>query len=278
MGAIIGFGCFSEVATVQVMGVSNPVAMKDLQVGDNIWTGNGYSPVYSFGHRSPRVNSEFLQIHTAAKTSPLEMTAEHLVFLEGKDSPVRADSLAAGDVLQGLVRMTVTKIQTVERQGLYAPLTPEGILLVDGVKTSSYISLQAGNSAVQLQNGISLLRMSQHDYIHAGLSPMRLLCMGISSSYCSTDNESGIPFYARLSIAVNEWINAKPVMVQAVAFASVLVLIGSSAAVETVFGPSLAPLALLLLGTIISLVIKKKKQQPSKPKLFEVLHQVSESK
>jgi len=249
------------------MGVSNPVAMKDLQVGDNIWTGNGYSPVYSFGHRSPRVNSEFLQIHTAAKTSPLEMTAEHLVFLEGKDSPVRADSLAAGDVLQGLVRMTVTKIQTVERQGLYA-----------GVKTSSYISLQAGNSAVQLQNGISLLRMSQHDYIHAGLSPMRLLCMGISSSYCSTDNESGIPFYARLSIAVNEWINAKPVMVQAVAFASVLVLIGSSAAVETVFGPSLAPLALLLLGTIISLVIKKKKQQPSKPKLFEVLHQVSESK
>ena len=274
LGDIFGIGCFSELATVHVQGKGedHPVAMKDLQVGDKVWNGHDFSTVYTFGHRHPSIQGEFLQIHTTTKAGnrrPLEMTAEHLVYLQGQSHPVRADSVVVGDSLQGKggsgSSMKVTKINKVERHGLYAPFTVEGTVVVDGVKASSYISLQAGNDFVELENGASLLGMTQHDYVHMGLSPMRLLCVGISSHYCSTDNEAGMPFYARLAVKVNQWINGQPVSVQAVLFSSIVVLTGTSIAMEAVFGPARAPLAVLSVVTVF-LAWRKKKASSNKQK------------
>lgn len=225
--------------------------MKDLQVGDKVLTSsNKYQPVYSFGHYNPEKQAEFRQLYTA--DTVLELTAEHLVFLKDQAQPVRADSLQVGDSLRGQhgKGQIITKIDTVVRQGLYAPFTPEGTVVVDGIVASSYISLQEGKNFVELKSG-SLPQLSQHGYVHMGLSPMRLLCMGVSSSYCTTYNEEGIPFYAALSIDLNLWANEQGAAVQALAFTGIFLLTGASLAAETVFGPSLAPLAIFILAGLL---------------------------
>lgn len=99
--------CFSGVATVQVVN-RGIVAMKDLKVGDRVLTkGMRYEPVYAFGRRVPGKLGSFLQIHTRPEgqnttkvLAPLEPTEEHLLYLRGKDKPVRASSLKVGDVLK----------------------------------------------------------------------------------------------------------------------------------------------------------------------------------
>jgi Hint module len=108
--------CFSEVATVQVEG-KGPVAMKDLQLGEKVLTAShDYEPVYAFGHRHLTQAAKFIQFNDA-----LEITGAHLVFVEGKVNPVRADSVKVGDFLQG---GEVKSIKTIQRAGVYTPLTP----------------------------------------------------------------------------------------------------------------------------------------------------------
>lgn len=268
LGKAFGLACFSDVATVQVQGRDNGVAMKDLQVGDRVWNGESFSPVYAFGHYSPNTKGEFLQIHhtqSSGKSRPLEITGEHLVYLHGQSYPVRADDVSVGDSLQGPdSSLKVTKINKVEKIGLYTPLTPEGTVVVDGVKASSYISLQAGNDFMELKNGTPVLGLSMHDYIHMGLSPMRLLCMGVSYQYCNTENEDGMPFYITLSVQANRWINEQHMAIQAVLLSSIILLTGISMTLENVFGPSLAPLAVL---SLVTAFLAKRRKKETKQKL-----------
>ena len=267
LGKAFGLACFSDVATVQVQDRSDGVAMKDLQIGDMVWNGDSFSSVYAFGHYSPNTKGEFLQIHhtqSSGKSRPLEITGEHLLYLHGQSHPVRADSVSVGDSLQGPgSSLKVTKIDKVEKTGLYTPLTPEGTVVVDGIKASSYVSLQAGNDFMELQTGAPVLGLSMHEYIHMGLSPMRLLCMGVSSQYCNTQNEDGMPFYITLSVQANQWISKQHMAIQVVLFSVIIFLTGISMALENVFGPSLAPLAVLSLATAL-LAINRKKQTKQK--------------
>ncbi|CAB9522096.1 expressed unknown protein [Seminavis robusta] len=265
LGEIFGFGCFSQVSTVQVEN-KGPVAMKDLQVGDKILTAsNEYQPVYSFGHWDPTTEARFLQFHTKEGTV-LEMTPEHLVFEADNNDPVRADSLQVGDVLRGnnpQSSHTIAKIDSIQREGLYAPFTEEGTLVVDGIVASSYISLQHGHNDVKLQNGASL-GISQHDYVHMGIAPLRLLCLGVSGRYCSTDyyTSEGMPFYAAFSVWVNLWVNEQSSMVQMMAFGVISLLTGACLAAETMFGASRAPLALCAMATaMLHVLVHRRRSQ-----------------
>merc|ERR1711897_101496 len=114
--------CFSGDMEVVVQG-KGPVPMEALQVGDYVKIGNGeaYEQVYAFGHRVPERYTEFVQIHTN-KGAPLEMTGEHLVFVDGKTNPVRADSIEVWDVLKAEDKHAVVeKIEFVTRNGIYNP-------------------------------------------------------------------------------------------------------------------------------------------------------------
>lgn len=92
-----------------------------------------------------------------------------MVYLEGQRNPVRADTIKEGDVLQGFGGpATVSRVRSVDKKGLYAPLTNNGKLLVDGIKASSYISLQPTTEYVELQGGVSV--MAHHDLAHLFLS------------------------------------------------------------------------------------------------------------
>merc|ERR1712187_386955 len=111
------------------------VKMELLQVGDFVRSGDGklYEQIYAFAHRVPHKHAEFLQFHTTVG-APLELTAGHLVFVNGKSNPVRADSIRVGDCLQAENSIAIVeKITTISRNGIYNPLTSSGTIQVNGI-------------------------------------------------------------------------------------------------------------------------------------------------
>lgn len=233
--------CFSEISTVQVQNLGS-VTMRDLKVGDHVLTQSGnYEPVYAFGHKNPTASAQFIQFKTA-ETS-LEMTGSHLVFLEGKTNPVRADSIKVGDVFQGN-NAQVKKIKNIERNGLYTPLTPSGTVVVDGIVASSYISLQKDAAEfVEFQGGVTSI-FSFQDMIHMALSPFRMFCMGVSSRLGNTYTEEGIPLYAAYGMDLAKWADSQNIVIQFVMFLAAFAVAGASMIVENTFGPSMAPFAM----------------------------------
>ena len=205
--------CFSELATVEVLG-KGAVEMKDLKVGDLVRSGydpNRYQKVYAFAHRQDDRRTEFLKIKTnnTSQAAPLEITSDHLVFVDGKSNPVRAGSIKIGDILQAEQPSgaKVIEISNVSRKGLYAPLTQDGTLIIDGVRASSYVSLQENaDEYVQLQGGLSA--MSQHDLIHLALSPFRIMCMGVSKQLCQSLGDDGMPRYVSRGIQLAKWLDS----------------------------------------------------------------------
>jgi len=253
--------CFSEVATVQVLQKDMSefaVPMKELQVGDKILTGmNQYETVYAFGHHNPTKFAKFYQIHNDNNNRPLEMTADHMLFLEGQKTPVSAASVRVGDVLHSAMGASkVTKVSSVERKGIYAPLTTGGKLLVDGVMASSYISLGNDNSVI-----------SDHNLIHMTLSSYRMVCSGISASFCDTNTygEDGMPHFVQYGLRFLHWIKSCNVMVQAIASAALVVPAGFTFAWEMLFGASMGPLMAFVAAVAYTTYRKNNK---SKAKLF----------
>jgi hypothetical protein len=115
--------CFSASTLVNILGRDSAIPMKDLKVGDQVLTSQGdgqmdkYQSVYAFGHIDPNVLATFVRIYTKdTADTPLELTAEHMVYVYGKTRPVRSDSIQVGDILRGHngSASTVTKISTIQ--------------------------------------------------------------------------------------------------------------------------------------------------------------------
>lgn len=253
--------CFSEVATVQVLQPDNTesaVQMKDLLVGDQVLTGmNQYQTVYAFGHHNPTRTAKFFQIYNDNSKTPLEITADHMVFLANHKDPVAAAQVQVGDVLHSSMGASkVTKISSVERAGIYAPLTTGGTLLVDGVLASSYISVGNKDSTI-----------SDHALIHMALSPYRMVCSGISSGLCGTDqyDEDGMPHYVRYGLGLLHWMNSSNVLVQVVVMAGIVLVTGAFWSLELLLGASWAPL-MVFLATLAYSSHQKNNKSKSKAK------------
>jgi Hint module len=235
--------------------------MKDLQIGDKLLTGRDQSPiqVYAFAHKEPEATAEFLRIHTSiVREMPLVMTGEHLVYVQGKSNPVRADSVRVGDILQGEDDMDpprVLKIDRVIRKGLYAPLVAgTGVLLVDGIQVSSYIGLQGQSSSeyFELQQGgqMHFLQFSHHDWSHLVLSPFRMVCTaGLSSKLCHTYNDRGMPLYVAWSLHATKWVDSCNVIIQTLAVLVAVFFFGVFWTIESVISHcSATPKVILLVG------------------------------
>lgn len=117
-----------------------------------------FSPVLLFLHRDPRVSRSFLRLTTASGTA-LTLTSSHLIFLlEGNLAPTATPTVEdalqhGGVVLAGRVEsgdfllvaseggVKLEKVVGVSHQadaGVFAPLTAEGTVVVDGVVASCY--------------------------------------------------------------------------------------------------------------------------------------------
>jgi Hint module len=217
--------CFSKDMAVIAMG-KGVVKMDHLEVGDKILTEDGvFQSVYSFAHRDPNEKATFLKIHSD-NGQPLELTHEHLVFLADKKNPVRAKSVKVGDVLKSATgngkTATIKKIETVEKEGIYAPLTMGGSLVVNGVLASSYIAVQdtskiENTSQSTLSDEYMILQgskvqiplISHHQFVDMAISPYRLVCRTVGSKFCDATKyiRDGMPLYVRLGLALTRLSN-----------------------------------------------------------------------
>lgn len=199
--------CFSGQSTVQVRGRKAPVPMESLQIGDYVRGLDGtYSMVYSFGHIDRTSMNEYLQIRVdsaggAKKTAPLEISADHMVYVENQSKMLPAKDIQVGDVLMGGnggPAQKVVKIHRVVRQGAYGPWTTSGNLLVSGVAVSNYITLDVVGTVFSPK--------VQHAVYHAAVSPYRAYCSAIGCRG-ETYNEDGFPKFVVLILPLIGWFD-----------------------------------------------------------------------
>jgi hypothetical protein len=136
--------CFSGETFVQLKH-KGPTLMKDLKIGDKVLSASGkYEEVYSFGHRDEQGQAEFIQI----SPSGLEISKDHMLMVGGQFIP--ASLLRVGDELEsadGEV-VTVVEIKTIVRNGVYAPFTSSGTIVVNLIKASNYIAFEESERLV----------------------------------------------------------------------------------------------------------------------------------
>jgi len=213
--------CFSGNMEVFVQG-KGAITMEALQVGDHVKVGEGYERVYGFAHRVPDKHTEFVQLQFNEGT-PLEMSGEHLVFVDGKTNPVRADSIQVGDRLQANIDAVVQKVELVARNGIYSPLTSSGTIEVNGITASNYISFQKENNEyVEFQGGVEI--MSSHDAAHIAMTPYRFYCTNLANC----DANTAMPFYVSKGIELIKWSMKQHISVQWFVYASFRMLLLAS--------------------------------------------------
>jgi hypothetical protein len=166
--------------TIHVQG-KGMIQMKDLQIGDFVDDGNdSFSRVYSFSHLDKKTEASYLQIFAAGLENPLEISPDHYLFVtknEFQSAPTttaaRARVVQVGDVLES--GHAVTEIETIQRHGMYAPVTESGKLVVSGVLASSYVAV---------------LDVSPRWHVaisHAIVSPLNWICNRFSFEICERE-------------------------------------------------------------------------------------------
>jgi hypothetical protein len=188
--------CFSEVNTVEVEG-QRSISIRGLQIGDKVKDANGNMvKVYSFGHFHPNNTVEYLQIHVHGLGMPLEVSKNHLVFVNGATVP--ASTVSPGDLIdlvtnEKRTQARVKQIKVVVRNGVYAPFTTSGTIVVSGVAVSNYVTHQTNSSMLSM--GRFQTPLSMHWLSHVSVTPRRLFCFLLGMNYCrktETYNEDGI--------------------------------------------------------------------------------------
>lgn len=195
-------GCFSGETTVVVKDVGI-TSMKNLKLGDQVLVlsapeNDVYEKVYSFGHIHHSTEMVYYQFYP----SKIEISWNHMVFLEDQATPIPASLVKLGDTLRG--GSEVTRISQVTRRGVYAPLTNSGTLLVNGVLASTYITFQEG---IFLRIGSFATPLSFHWLAHSFQAPHRLWCAYFADSCLKeTYSEQGISVLMDQPVAFSEWV------------------------------------------------------------------------
>ena len=239
--------CFSGETSVFVQRDDTSVRsikIQELEVGDRVLTNNNqepFQPVYMYAHFQPEKEVEYLQIYTISLSGVndsiygnytetadprnslnlLEISQEHMVYLYGRKGPVSADTVQIGDRLESYHGeiVIVTRIDRTIRKGLYAPLTPDGTLIVTDhqIVASTYVNVLSrlpGTSAERAERGNQGL-LHPSELMHIWLSPLRVVCLlgqvWVTDPLCSHhSNEEGMHFliaygldYAKLAFHSN---------------------------------------------------------------------------
>ncbi|KAG8239001.1 hypothetical protein J437_LFUL005058 [Ladona fulva] len=159
-------GCFPAAASVQISsGAQIPISQ--LRVGDRVLaldTNTGkpvYSEVLLFLDRDPERHRAFLRIRTASGRQ-LALTPSHLVLVAdstGMTRGVFASRVRPGDrllvedpkALSESPRLLPDEVVAVDgsslEEGVYAPLTAAGTVMVDGVAASCYAAVNSQSLA-----------------------------------------------------------------------------------------------------------------------------------
>ena len=170
--------CFPSRSLVIVKGLDEPKLMQDLAVGDEVLALDAeknelvFSPVYMFGHRNPNRSSTYLEIRTPEGN--IFISEKHLIFKEDNSGAIKAvlaEEINPGDKIfrtgpSTLASSIVNEVRKVECQGVYAPFTVNGTIVVDGTLASCY-------AHVKRVNILNLVELCPHATAHWMLAPLR---------------------------------------------------------------------------------------------------------
>ena len=159
--------CFPANSRVTLESGEN-INMRQLRVGDKVRTlgMNGEtadSKVIAFLHRAEKIKAEFYKFETSGGNA-LILSPQHLIFRKENSrrpiSAVFASEIKLGNLLytsngSASEYKAVTRISMVTEIGVYAPLTMQGTLLVDGILVSCYATWPS------------------HDVAHLAMAPLR---------------------------------------------------------------------------------------------------------
>lgn len=162
--------CFSGSSTVTVKG-KGTIEMRALEIGDLIHVGNGvYETVYSFGHYQVDSNKALLQVQTA--DYQMEISDDHMIYTQDR-GPIPAGLLVVGDYVLDAQRkpVKVESISPVISQGVFAPFTASGNLVVGGILVSSFIAMDQSPTLT-----IGLIHVSYQWLAHTFEFPHRIYC------------------------------------------------------------------------------------------------------
>ena len=154
-----------------------------------------------------------------------------------KNAPIRADQVEKGDSLlygsltKGIENATVTKIDTVIRDHAYQPLTPSGKMVVNGIAASSYVSIH--DDAAKSIIDIVTVGLSEQTIFHWWLAPYRMVCMGVSSSFC--ENKGGIVPWLQFGLGLAKFGEKQYFVVQILGLAVVFFVLNVFMVAETPF-------------------------------------------
>jgi Hint module len=226
------------------------VPMSELKLGDQVLTKNGYEAIYSFGHKNVSVRAEYLRILPFM----LELSENHMVFLEG-DIVVPASLLKVGDRFEkGEV---ITSIQRVTSIGAYAPFTPSGSIIVNGVAASSFVAFQHSSS---LHIGFLDTRLSYQWLAHSFESPHRIWCVHMKSKRCISETYTvdGISFWADMPYQFISWLfTQRHYFLLAGAIGPILLIALTCLALEKVMTTSLFTCALILIVYLVPIYLTR---------------------
>merc|ERR1711904_368735 len=121
---------------------------------------------------------------TEGSPAALELTKNHMVF--SNDKAVRAEKVSVGDMLGD---HKVTDIISVKRTGLYAPITYDGSIVVNGIKSSCYVQF------------LDHVPADQHQFLeHMFFSLQRVAC-SVNFGWCEAESSTdGLSDYSRWAI------------------------------------------------------------------------------
>ena len=161
--------------------------MDQLQVGDYVQTPKGFSRVFAFIHYLPKKTAEYVELNDR-----LRISDNHFLACNHRNSFRIARDVKEGDTIFVDGRADkVTSRKVVEDEGIYAPVTFDGRMVVDGAVVSCYATDGGTHNYVlpllgKVVDGNTVVEMAH--------SPLRLLnrlyfgCFSDPSSYCKADN------------------------------------------------------------------------------------------
>jgi len=168
--------CFPGDSTVK-MEDGTVKRMDELRLGDSILSAVAatgelrFSPIKWFLHVDRNANETF--VHISHEHGIVTLSPNHLLFvskaetqgLGGLPMEIIAAQVREGDYVwshksNALVASQVTMVETVTRRGIYAPVTEEGTLVVDGTLASAFVGVPVDRSGNN--EGRSVFFSGQH--------------------------------------------------------------------------------------------------------------------
>lgn len=188
-------GCYPTEATVIVEGKGG-TSMGDLRVGDKVLASRDtFRTVYAFGHFDRQASLPYLQLHFEGHNDILEIYKNHMLFKQGHANAVTANTIRKGDrlVLPNDDVAEVKKVDTVERKGLFLPLTNDGTLVVNGVLTSAYVSSFFEDDEYVNFFGVDIISVDL--LMHVFFTPVRLVYNWVSHNLMQPGDGSQDHFF-----------------------------------------------------------------------------------